>query len=335
MATKQPAQHAALAALVAALLAGLATAQPGAFACPPTEVRRRARACRRRRRRRRRRRQAPLPLSRPPSTGRPAVPTRGHAPTPRPPHPARQVAVPAGADLTRALLAPGFTYRLPAGNYTLTESIQGPGGAVCIRGAGSGSDAATGTVVRFTAAVRDTFSFYIGSGSVGLFNLSITLHPLSARKDLGTVHVNSGGALRAEGVAFRGIGGITGGAVYAITADAFVNLTDALFEGSFAGSTGEGGAMLIKGGASADLYGATTIVRTLAYRGGAIRVDNGNVRFHGPVTATNATVWIANRWAGRGGGGGGVRRGRREMAAGNHTFEAWGAKVGACALAPR
>jgi hypothetical protein len=218
--------------------------------------------------------------------------------------------VPAGATLNSLLLVAGSTYRLPAGNYTLNFSIQ-PLGPLCIQGAGS--DAATGTVVRFTTAVSGRASAVLTGGDLlGLFNLSITLDPSSTARDAGAVRVSNGGTLRAEGVAFRGVGGTAAGAVRADGSGTTVNMTDAVFEDCFAKGTGTGGAIFIASGASADLYGATTVVRTYAAKGGAFRVETGTLRFHGPVTATNATVSNAFGWAGPGEGGraGGARLGR-------------------------
>jgi hypothetical protein len=208
--------------------------------------------------------------------------------------------VAAGASLSNNVLAAGFTYRLPAGNYTLNNTLAlSLTDRLCILGAGSGSDAATGTVIRFTTAVSGRASALISGSSafLGLFNLSITLDTASTAKDAGTILVISGATLRAEGVAFRGIGSTgAAGAVDAFNVAA-VNLTDALFEDCFAKGSGTGGAMRISG-ASVNLYGATAFVRTYASTGGAVRVVNGNLRFHGPVTATNVTVSDAYGWVG-------------------------------------
>jgi hypothetical protein len=224
--------------------------------------------------------------------------------------------VAAGTTLNTTFLAVGFTYRLPAGSYTLNETIKLIDTSLCIQG--SGSDAATGTVIQFKAANSGARSANITGTSafLGLSNLSYTIHPSSAAKDVGSVNVDSGATLIAEGVAFRGIGGASAGAVRAFTGGA-VNLTDALFEDCFASSLlGVGGAMFIGGGSSADLYGATTIVRTYASGGGAFRVYGGTLRFHGPVTATNVTVLDRNEWAGPGEGGEG---GQRQVGRGSQT----------------
>jgi hypothetical protein len=311
------AKRQALAALVAALLAGLATAQPGNFTCPDPVVRfLRAGGRRRLRRRRRCRRRSraaaaaaaswliasAMHVQSPAGTCPPLRPSAAIAAPPRKPRtpsrPLRQVNVTAGTTLSNTFLVAGSTYRLPAGNYTLTDTVT-PNGPLCIQGAGS--DAATGTVIQKRTSIANEWSLDISGRVVGLFDLSITQHPSSPATDTGSVNARNGGTLRADRIAFRGMGGASGGAVRA-DGGSTVNLTDARFEDCFATGTvapGVGGAMRIAGGSSVNLYGATTIARTRALRGGAFWVDSSNVRFHGPVTITNATVAAtSNRWAG-------------------------------------
>jgi hypothetical protein len=228
--------------------------------------------------------------------------------------PRRQVAVPAGTTLSDAFLVRNRTYILPAGEFNLTDTVYVNGIGLCIKGAGK--DAATGTVVRF-APTSVSIGFYaLGSpAALGLFNLSVARAP-STQSTAGAVLIYAGTTLRAEGVAFRGVGmGDGGGALYAVNSN--VSLVDVDFvdcrvdDGSTTYSAG--GAMTLVQGASVDAYGRTTFVRTYANRGGAIAfIAPANlaylggvpsIRFHGPAFFTNVTVSDPAGCAGRATGG--------------------------------
>jgi predicted outer membrane repeat protein len=290
---------AARAALVVALLAGLAAAGgPGSFLCPANKVVRasgdgvRVRECVRARRVLAVHQPTPAVAGRgwraAPSASR-STPRERRAgaplPTPRPPLPCSTPPLPQAG--WPSLFSDDTTYVVPAGTYSIDRIAPGPG-TICIVGAGKGA-----TNIKVPSASASPNSFMISSGgSLGLFNLTFTgFRKTTFPGDFwGNVRLNGSGAhLHAEGVAIRDAGwGDNKRGALDVTLGATASLTDTDFVGC--ASLRDGGAIFVSAGSSVELHGATAFDGNFAEEKGGAVAAYGPMVFNGPVTVANTYI---------------------------------------------